>query len=183
MSKGNNEYFKRHRAGVLIAALLITAGCMTVRFELAPSGTIPASMPERPITKSPYYGKLVANYGKGEVYERTQIMYLLNETRNSPHKFNRNGITYSAGTTADHLFKKYRQRYDRILTAQSFIDDIASISTQSGKPYLALPGDGLAYETGPMLQHELDRLNRFMDEKFGKTVHPIRQRVNEAGKV
>ena len=159
--------------------VLILSSCMTVQFECAPPGSLPTNFPDRDITKSPYYGKLVSSYGEGKIYEQTKIMYLLNETRNSPFRFWRNGSTYKAGTTADHLFKKYRRRTDRIHTAQDFIDHVASISTRSGNPYRALPGDGFAYQTGDILQHGLDRHDAFMAEKHGDSIHPIQQRMQE----
>ena len=62
-----------------------------------------------------------------------------------------------------HLRKKYLQRINEVKTARDYIEKVASISTGWGRPYLALPGDGLAYPTGDILRYELTQLESLMD--------------------
>jgi hypothetical protein len=73
-------------------------------------------------------------------------------------------MIYGGERTSRHLRKKYLQRIEKVKTAQDFIDKVASLSTASGRPYLALPGDGRAYRTGDILNYELKCLENFMDE-------------------
>jgi len=154
---------------ILLLVMASVMGCATFKGRLPIEDGIPPNMPHRNVEDSPYYPLLVKRYGTGEEYERIKILYLLQETRESPFEFNRNGYVYSARRTAAHISKKYRQRYKKILTAQDFIDKVASRSSQSGRPYLAMPGNGTAYHTGSLLQHELNRLDAFMEQKYGNT--------------
>jgi hypothetical protein len=121
-------------------------------------------MPNGEIQKSPYFAELNHEYGKRLSYERAKIKYLLGHTSRSEYFFVRMGWVYNGERTARHLRKKYLQRIDTVSTAQDFIDKVASVSTASGRPYLALPGDGKAYPTGDLLNYELRRLEAFMDD-------------------
>jgi len=147
--------------------ILCLAGCASFSYERASYGDLPPNMPERAIEESPIFPELVRNYGQGITYERTKIKFLLNETRNSPFRFDRNGYQYDSETTANHLSKKYRQRFKDVTTARIFIDHVASISSKSGRYYFALPEDGIAYPTGGILDHHLERLENYMDKHYG----------------
>lgn len=149
---------------VLLLGLLAWAGCAVARYRLAAPGELPEPMPNREIQRSPYFAELNREYGKGLSYERAKIKYLLAHTSRSEYSFVRMGWVYDGERTARHLRKKYRERIDTVSTAQDFIDKVASISTASGRPYLALPGDGKAYPTGDLLNYELRRLETFMDD-------------------
>ena len=144
--------------------LLALAGCAGPRYQLAAPGELPPSLPEAEIQESPYFAELNREYGKGLSYEWAKIRYLLGHTSQSEYSFVRLGRVYGGERTAQHLRKKYFQRIKTVHTAQDFIDRVASISTASGQPYLALPGDGKAYRTGDILNYELRRLETFMDD-------------------
>jgi hypothetical protein len=131
---------------------------------MAAPGELPQNRPGWEIQNSPHFAKLNREYGRGLSYERAKIEYLLGHTSRSEYSFDRNGRVYNGQRTAKHLRKKYFQRFDKVHTAQDFIDKVASISTASGRPYLALPGDGLAYRTGDILNYELRRLEASMDD-------------------
>lgn len=149
---------------VFLFCLLALMGCAGREYRLAAPGELPQPMTNWEIEKSPYFTELKREYGKGSSYERAKIKYLLDCTSKSEYSFDRNGMVYGGERTARHLRKKYMQRIDRVKTAQDFIDKVASISTASGKPYLAFPGDGKAYRTGDLLNYELRRLEKFMDD-------------------
>lgn len=149
---------------VLLFGWLALAGCAGVEYRLAPPGALPQNLPDGEISKSPYFTELNREYGQGLSYERAKIKYLLGHTSESEYSFVRLGRVYSGERTARHLRKKYFQRVDKVLTAQDFIDKVASISVDWGRPYLALPGDGLAYPTGDILNYELRRLEAYMDD-------------------
>jgi hypothetical protein len=148
----------------LLLFLLIFAGCAGARYQLAKPGEIPASLPNLDIQTSSYFAELKREYGKGLVYERAKIKYLLGHTSESAYQFVRMDVVYGGERTAKHLRKKYQQRFSEIKTAQEFIDKVASISKDWGRPYLALPGDGRAYRTGDILNYELKRLDAYMDK-------------------
>lgn len=145
------------------------AGCAAPYYSMAAPGELPYGLPTREIRDSPYFAELDREYGKGLSYERAKIKYLLGHTAQSDYSFDRNGRVYDSERTANHLRKKYRQRLEKIHTAQDFIDKVASISTESGRPYLALPGDGKAYRTGDLLNYELRHLETFMDDLHQQT--------------
>lgn len=149
---------------IFLSWLLILAGCAGADYQLAAPGELPQSRPGWAIQESPYFDELNRTYGQGLVYERAKIKYLLGHTSLSEYSFDRNGRVYNGTRTARHLRKKYFQRFDKVRTAQDFIDKVASISTASGRPYRALPGDGKAYRTGDLLNYELRRLEIFMDD-------------------
>ena len=153
---------KRNFVSLILVFCL--ASCASISYERVSYGELPPNMPDRAIDQSPIFPELVLRYGKGLTYERTKIKFLLSETRNSPFQFDRNGYQYDAEITANHLSKKYRQRFDKIKTAREFIDHIASISSKSGRYYLALPGDGRAYPTGGLLDYDLERLEEYMSQ-------------------
>ena len=156
---------KPSRALLFFFCFLAHTGCASGRgYQRAAPGELPANRPDWNVQESPHYAELKREYGKGLSYEKAKIKYLLGETGRSPYQFDRNGWVYGGQRTAAHLRKKYMQRMAQVKTAQDFIDKVASISTESGKPYLALPGDGKAYRTGDLLNHELRRLETFMDE-------------------
>jgi len=166
----------------LFLSLIFLAGCMTPQFTPPIPGELPIPMPDRNIEENTYYGRLVRSYGNGITHERVKILYLLDATEHSPFEFYRNGWTYDGKATAKHLRKKYRQRIKKIRTARDFIEHVASISSKSGRPYLSLPGDGKSYRSGDLLIYELNRLEAFLDKKYGHSVHPIKQKVQEAAK-
>lgn len=148
---------------LFLLGLFVLTGCAGVEYRLAAPGELPQSLPDWDIQKSPHFAELKREYGKGLSYERAKIKYLLGHTSQSQYSFVRLGRVYGGDRTARHLRKKYFQRIGQVQTAEDYIDKVASISTASGRPYLALPGDGKAYRTGDLLNYELRRLETFMD--------------------
>jgi hypothetical protein len=67
-----------------------------------------------------------------------EVEHLIGYLASSGCRFNRNGTWYDAPRAAPHLRQKYEYLLDRNLvkTAESFIDNAASESSVSGKPYL-----------------------------------------------
>jgi len=149
---------------VLLFGLLVLAGCSGgSEYRRAAPGALPPDLPNLDIQNSPYFASLKRDYGKGLAYEQAKIRYLFGLTLESKYLFDRNGQVYNSEKTVRHLRRKYTHRINRILTAQEFIDEVASISNTSGKPYLVVPGDGLAYQSRDVLNYELKRLEAFMD--------------------
>jgi hypothetical protein len=72
--------------------------------------------------------------------------------------FIRNGKEYDCKAAADHMRTKWSYAGDKIHTAQEFIEQIASKSSQSGKPYLIRFGDGREVKSSEFLTEALDRL-------------------------
>jgi len=144
----------------------VFAGCTVFKVDLPVAEGLPGNLPDTPFEESPYFAQLIRTYGNGHAHEHAKILYLLDSTRETNFQYIRNGFYYDSNTTMRHLRKKYKQRLDRIRTAQQFIDDVASLSSQTGRPYLAVPGDGHAYPTGPILQYELDRLEAYLDQQM-----------------
>ena len=72
-----------------------------------------------------------------------EITYLMTEVENSDCLFTSNGRTHKGEKAAKHLRKKYNyglRKYDHI-TAEQFIEHIASKSSWTGKPYRIRCGD------------------------------------------
>lgn len=64
-----------------------------------------------------------------------EIIALVELVEKSQCLFHRNGSTYSAQDAADHLRLKLRRGAKYAKTAENFIDNLASKSSWSGKPY------------------------------------------------
>src|SRR5580765_8449363 len=71
---------------------------------------------------------------------RTEIDALLSRLAASECRFNRNGSWYSASKARDHMQMKlnYLIKKGRIASAEDFIEQAASRSSFSGKPYTVL---------------------------------------------
>jgi hypothetical protein len=78
-----------------------------------------------------------------------EIQYLFKALESSDCKFNRNGSWYAPTDASVHLQKKYKYMVDHnyISTAESFIDNVASKSSMSGKAYEVKCGDGKPVES------------------------------------
>ncbi|MDR0550008.1 MAG: DUF5329 family protein [Deltaproteobacteria bacterium] len=63
--------------------------------------------------------------------------------------FIRNGSEYPASRAVRHLRRKLKSSQDKLRTADEFIDQVASKSSLSGKPYLIRQKDGVKEEAGP----------------------------------
>ena len=72
--------------------------------------------------------------------------------------FIRNGSEYSADKAADHLRMKLRYAGKRIKTAEEFIDNLATGSSMSGKPYRIRFADGHTVESAVYFREQLRRI-------------------------
>ena len=68
--------------------------------------------------------------------EQTKIDRLLEEVRSSPAAFVRNDKEYDGAAAAAHLTRKLFFAGGRVKTARDFVLELASRSSQSGRPYL-----------------------------------------------
>lgn len=64
-----------------------------------------------------------------------EIQYILKVLKESDCEFIRNGSRYNGAKAADHLAGKYDYARDKIKSAESFIENIASESYFSGRKY------------------------------------------------
>jgi len=56
--------------------------------------------------------------------------------------FIRNGTEHSAAEAADHLRSKWKRARGKVKTLDQFIENIASKSSMSGRPYQVRTADG-----------------------------------------
>ncbi len=73
-------------------------------------------------------------------------------------KFVRNGVEYDAKTAGAFLRGKWDARKANIKTAQHFIDQVATKSSTTGKPYLIRTKDGQEHKSGEYLAEQLKML-------------------------
>lgn len=91
--------------------------------------------------------------------ERERIAALLAAVDRSGARFVREGKEYSAADGRKHLERKLRSAGDRVVTAEDFIEGIASRSSTTGRPYkVRLPG-GEEIETGVWLRQRLAEID------------------------
>lgn len=121
-------------------------------------------MPADNFELSPWLQSLFQEKDKGLVYERAKIDFLLEAISESSFEYDRNGISYNAEQTVNHLRKKYRKKMREIKTAEDFIRKIATRSEVTGRRYLAIPGNGYAYYSSDLLYYRLVQLEKFLDE-------------------
>ena len=81
--------------------------------------------------------------------------------------FVRNGSSYDGHAAAKHLREKWRWKKGEVKTARDFIRLCASVSSQSGQPYLLRWKDGRTQKAADFFGAELDKLE-------GKTGPPPR---------
>lgn len=92
---------------------------------------------------------------------RTEILSLLQRLQDSGCEFNRNGSWYSGAEARGHLLKKldYLESHDaKIGRSEDFIQQAASGSSMSGKPYLVRCGATPPVESKTWLTQELTKL-------------------------
>lgn len=147
-------------AGILTAAFFLVS-CQSVMNTLpvdTDRSRFHEFMPAAAVEDSPYFSRLMETLDSSAEHERVKIEYLLAMTESSPFEFDRNGVRYGGGQTANHLRRKYRKQFREVTTAEGFIDQIATRSSQSGRYYLAFPGNGYAYYCRDLLKAELERI-------------------------
>lgn len=74
--------------------------------------------------------------------DEREVAYLIDFVANSGAVFVRNGSKHNAQEAADHLAMKYRRAGRYAKTADDFIDNLASKSSISRKPYTIILADG-----------------------------------------
>ncbi len=92
---------------------------------------------------------------------RTEILSLLQRLQDSGCEFNRNGSWYSGAEARAHLLKKldYLESHDASLKrSEDFIQQAASTSSTSGKPYLVRCAAIVPVESKTWLTQELVKL-------------------------
>ena len=72
--------------------------------------------------------------------------------------FIRNGSEYDGKKAADHMRAKLKYAGDKIKTAEEFIDELASKSSMSGKPYQIRYADGRTVNSADYFHAELRKL-------------------------
>ena len=72
--------------------------------------------------------------------------------------FVRNGTAYDGHAAAGHLRDKWRWKKAEVKTARDFIRVCASVSAQSGRPYLVRWKDGRVEKSADFLLAALERL-------------------------
>jgi Family of unknown function (DUF5329) len=73
-------------------------------------------------------------------------------------KFIRNGWTYDVSTATRFLRGKWEANDAAVITAQDFIERVASVSGTSGKPYLIHFNDGREVKSRDFLLAELKKI-------------------------
>lgn len=156
------------RLTAVLTAGILTASCQTMVNTLPVDTTRERHsefMPQTRLEESPYFNRLMETYGDHLSHERVKIEYLLSMTDASAFEFDRNGVRYGGAQTAHHLRRKYRKRFREVKTAAGFIEHIATHSSQSGRHYLAFPGNGYAYHCGDLLTAELERVEQAVEKE------------------
>lgn len=105
-----------------------------------------------------YYPKMLV----GELSENDKIMYLIEELRQSPYSFERNGEVHKSVRAAQHLMMKYHRDKDRINSAEDFIEQIATKSNKSGRNYKVIFDSTHKYPSNVILRSELAKLNELL---------------------
>jgi hypothetical protein len=74
--------------------------------------------------------------------QQAEVEYLLDALETSDCALIRNGKAHGGARGAEHARRKYHHFRDEISTTEEFIDNAASRSTMSGKPYqIVCPGE------------------------------------------
>jgi hypothetical protein len=101
----------------------------------------------------------LANYK--QMTEKQKIEYLIQAVENlEGGKFYRNGEWYTPKEAADHLRLKWENAGKRIKTVKQFIDNIATASSISGKPYKVKYKDGKVLDSRVFFYLQLNQLNQ-----------------------
>jgi hypothetical protein len=100
---------------------------------------------------------LSASAAEPEVTAKKEIEHLIGHLAASGCQFNRNGSWYSASRAVTHLKRKYEYLAERKLvpTAEAFIENAASQSNSSGKPYLVKCGGEKEVQSAQWFSTEL----------------------------
>ncbi|MHC4136165.1 MAG: DUF5329 family protein [Planctomycetota bacterium] len=92
--------------------------------------------------------------------ERSRIEALIAAVESVDVTFLRNDAEHDAVAAAAHLRRKWRHAGDRDLTAEEFIDKIASASSTTGRPYRIRERDGSVRDARDWLRERLAAQDR-----------------------
>ncbi|MHC4549632.1 MAG: DUF5329 family protein [Planctomycetota bacterium] len=96
----------------------------------------------------------------GPPTERERIVALIAAVTAADVTFLRNDVEHDAAAAAAHLRGKWKRAGGRELTADQFIDRIASRSSTTGRPYRIRRKDGTVLDAGAWLREQLARQDR-----------------------
>jgi hypothetical protein len=119
-----------------------------------------ASQPEPPRAPPPPEPRRAPPLSEEEKIDR-----LIKGVADSGIVFIRNGTEHTAAQAADHLRTKRKYAGDKIKTAKDFIEQLATRSSLSGKPYMVRTGDGKETPAGQWLTERLRTLESAGAEK------------------
>jgi len=93
-------------------------------------------------------------------HAQAEINYLLGFVRASGCEFYRNGTWYDSERAQEHLRYKYEylSAHDRVATAEEFIEQAATKSSLTGRPYLLRCGRSKVVTSEEWLRAALARL-------------------------
>ncbi len=89
-----------------------------------------------------------------------EITHLIDFVASSDAVFIRNGTEHSSKDASEHLAMKYRKATRYAKTAEKFIENLASKSSWSGKPYKVRLSNGTLINAKDWLSNELDDYRR-----------------------
>ncbi|MDO3383358.1 DUF5329 domain-containing protein [Gilvimarinus algae] len=101
---------------------------------------------------------VVAERSLAESEAQREITGLIQHVAQSGVVFIRNGSEHTAEEAADHLAMKYRRASRYASTAEEFIDNLASKSSITGRPYQVRLADGTQMRAGQWLHTALQSL-------------------------
>jgi hypothetical protein len=95
----------------------------------------------------------------GKLTEEEKIEKLIKHVEElKDAKFVRNGSEHDCKEAAEHMRRKYKNAGGKIKTAKDFIEQLATKSSISGKPYKIRFKDGTEKESGPYLTEQLKKI-------------------------
>ena len=96
--------------------------------------------------------------------------------------FIRNDSNYEAKTAARFLRGKWQAQEKEIKTAMEFIENVASVSSTSGKPYVIRFKDAREVKCGEYLRDELKKLEKEKPGKPKAAASRLEQGTHELGR-
>jgi hypothetical protein len=106
-----------------------------------------------------FFGTQFANATSAPADETEKIEALIQGVRDlKDATFIRNGSSYNSKSAAIFLRRKWQANHSEVKTARDFIDEVASFSGTSGKPYLIRFKDGKEIHSREFLLAKLKTL-------------------------
>jgi hypothetical protein len=133
---------------------------------LSPASASISLTADKVVEESPYFEQVLLTQARHpENVEFAKIEYLIDRIRHSENAFIRNGESYSPNVAARFLDWKFQRRKKKIENARDFIDQVATVSSTTGKPYLVLLANGTALRVCDLLFNELNFLENRLTAK------------------